>query len=94
MPSMLHNDDGLTDKQRARTFKFAKPQLPYDAIKKPWCCALVKKRLFIYYREELMPRFVFNRKHSEWVGQGVHLKSIPAIMDWIERQPLKIIQIE
>lgn len=90
MPSMLDDNFDKADKQHlSRTFKFAKPQIPFDVVKKPWCVALVKKRFFVYYKEETMPRFIFNRRHSEWVGHKQHLKSIRAIMEWVEKQPLK-----
>lgn len=92
MPSLLDTNE-LTDKQKSRTFKFAKPQFPYDAIHKPWCVAMRKKRLFIYYKEEMMPRFVFDRRHSEWKGHGIRVKSIRDIMEWIDKQPLKNMQI-
>ena len=86
--------DTADHQHMSKTFKFAKPQIPFDAIKEPWCVAMRKKRIFIYYKEELLPRYMFDRKHSEWVGQGVHLKSIRAIMEWVEKQPLKNIQFE
>lgn len=84
MPSLLYDDS----KASFRNFKFAKPQIPFDAIKEPWSVARRKTKIFIYYKLEMTPRYVFYRHHSNWKGPGVWLKSIRAIMEWVEKQPL------
>lgn len=84
MASML--DDGNME-NRGKVFNFAHPQFPHDAIKKPWCVALVGKKLFFYWKEECMPRFSFYKKNGMWRGHGLRVKSVRDLMDWVDKQP-------
>lgn len=53
-----------------------------------WKHALRGDKLFIYWKNELMPRFTFDKKGGNyWKGHGITAQSIRKALEFVSRQP-------
>lgn len=66
-----------------------KPRIPYEARNSNWRVNILGHTLFIYWKEELMPRYKFIKKEGQswWQGHGYRDTSVKGIMDWVREQP-------
>ena len=67
-------------------YKYNAPDIPYNVVKKPWSVALRGKKLFIYFKEEDLPRYIFIKHDRMWEGHGHRALSIKNVMDWVYQQ--------
>lgn len=53
-----------------------------------WTCALRGLKMFVYYKDEMMPRYTFTKKEKQsyWRGHGFHATSVKSLMDWVREQ--------
>lgn len=62
-------------------FKYNNPMI--DSVPRPWSISMQRKKLFVYYKGELMPRFTFDRDHNVWKGYGQSFRSVKGAMKYV-----------
>jgi hypothetical protein len=55
---------------------------------KDWSVAIRGTRMFVYWRNEMTPRFKFEKRSTlgSWIGHGVHAQSTTQILEWVRTQ--------
>lgn len=56
-----------------------------------WRPAVRGFKLFIYWRNEMTPRYIFEKKSTlgNWIGHGQYFMSMTKVLEWVRSQPRK-----